>query len=289
MSDESCAGETNLPLISVIIPHKNSCVTAKRLLDTIPENDWVEVILVDDNSREEVFDCINSIRKENLIVAKNESGDNNAGQARNIGLSIASGEWIVFADADDEFSIDGVKTIKETVEVRPDLSVICFLCEGRKEGGGESNRADLYKRLIADYPNNKENMLYHWVVPWGKAVKSSFIKSNGIFFDSCVAGNDVGFSTRLALASPTFSSVDKLVYFCYESKGSLTASIDEGKALSRLSVLAERNILLSKNKVRVRKDYGFSYFLKSKPWKITDNKLKVYNLWLKSHFFRVIG
>ena len=288
MEITSYSGEDSLPLISIIIPHKNSCFTAERLLASIPEDDWIEVVLVDDNSRKEDFDFISKIRKKNLIISRNDSGINNAGQARNIGLSIASGKWIVFADADDEFSIDGVEVIKQEVQARPDLSVICFLCEGRKEEGGESSRADFYNRLIAEYPSNKENILYHWVVPWGKAIKSTFIKNNALIFDSCIASNDVGFATRLASANPAFYSVNRLVYYCYESEGSLTASIDEEKALSRLLVLAERNIVISKNKVKIKKDYGFTFFCKSKPWRLDAKKLRIYCRWMQSHFHRVL-
>lgn len=76
---------------SLIIPCYNSRKTIQRLLDTVPKD--VEVIIVEDGSTEPIDppDCI-YIKQENQ----------GCGGARNTGLKHASGDYVFFADADDE-------------------------------------------------------------------------------------------------------------------------------------------------------------------------------------------
>jgi hypothetical protein len=87
------------------------------------------------------------------------------------------------------------------------------------------------------------------------------------------------FSTKLAAHAKNVSVINVEVYCCFSRVGSLTSSIDEDKALSRLSVLISRNKYLSNKDVKIRRDVGFTYFKKSKPWKLNRKKLGIYFAW----------
>jgi len=87
------------------------------------------------------------------------------------------------------------------------------------------------------------------------------------------------FSTKLAAHAKNVSVINVEVYCCFLRVGSLTSSIDEDKALSRLSVLVSRNKYLSNKDVKIRRDVGFTYFKKSKPWKLNREKLGIYFAW----------
>ena len=67
--------------ISVIIPHRNSTSTLSRLLDSIPYDDDVEVIVVDNSVIKVCRDDICSKRKYTLIYSDPNKG---AGCARNL-------------------------------------------------------------------------------------------------------------------------------------------------------------------------------------------------------------
>ena len=87
---------------SVIIPHKNCLDLLYRCLESVPNREDVEVIVVDDNSG--IDDIEVQIRRntklQNLkIIVLSES--RYAGGARNKGLEVATGQWLVFMDADD--------------------------------------------------------------------------------------------------------------------------------------------------------------------------------------------
>ena len=94
---------------SIIIPHKNCPDLLQRALDSIPEKDDIQVIIVDDNSDASRVDFKNfpGLNRKNTIVVFDKSGKG-AGRARNIGLSKIDNNttWVTFLDADDFYSKD---------------------------------------------------------------------------------------------------------------------------------------------------------------------------------------
>ena len=269
------------PVISIVIPHKNSSNTVEKLVDTIPNVPEIEVIVVDDKSYPEEFILLLKLRdkRSNLVVIQNEDEESNAGIARNIGLSHVNGQWVLFADSDDEFLDNAFDVFFKTASDYRDSDVVLFRCRSLDEVRNPSSRAEKVNSLIECYPDNIDTILYEWLVPWGKLIKFDLIEDNKLRFDSCLASNDVMFSTKLAAHAKNVSVINVEVYCCFLRVGSLTSSIDEDKALSRLSVLVSRNKYLSNKDVKIRRDVGFTYFKKSKPWKLNREKLGIYFAW----------
>ena len=100
--------------LSIIIPAYNAEPYIHELLDCLDQQitDGVEVIVVDDgsiNKIETAYDWCKVIRKKN----------GGAGSARNKGLSIATGEYIAFIDADDLVPRNYVELILKEIEENP--------------------------------------------------------------------------------------------------------------------------------------------------------------------------
>lgn len=87
---------------SIIIPHKNCSDLLKRCVDSIPERDDVQIIVVDDNSDEGKKPLLQD-RIGLEVVLLDDLQAKGAGKARNVGLELANGEWVIFADSDDFF------------------------------------------------------------------------------------------------------------------------------------------------------------------------------------------
>ena len=91
-------------LFSFIIPHRNAPFLLARCIDSIPVREDVEIIVVDDNSTPEVLHQLKDIEKRYshiaFIVTTLSKG---AGYARNVGIELAKGKWLLFIDADDFF------------------------------------------------------------------------------------------------------------------------------------------------------------------------------------------
>ena len=70
---------------SIIIPHKNTPDLLYRCINSIPQRKDLEIIIVDDNSSENIvdFDNFPGLNRENTTVIFNKAGKG-AGNARNI-------------------------------------------------------------------------------------------------------------------------------------------------------------------------------------------------------------
>jgi len=108
----------NRPFYSIIIPCYNSRKTLGNLLESIvlqDMNDEIEVILSDDHSTEFYQDIVDKY-KDILSIRQIQTDYNFApGNTREKGVSIAEGEWICFADHDDEFIPETLKQIKDKI------------------------------------------------------------------------------------------------------------------------------------------------------------------------------
>ena len=105
--------------LSLIIPFFNSAHKCKRLLKRVTEitsRDLdLEVILVDDGSTDVTYrlltDFRDSLPQANIIAIKQKN--KGPGGARNTGLKLAKGEYVWFADSDDDITIDALIFIKD--------------------------------------------------------------------------------------------------------------------------------------------------------------------------------
>lgn len=89
--------------ISVIIPVYNAAATILRAADSVLMQDYdaVEIILVDDGSTDESGALCDelALHDERVRVIHKENGG--VSSARNAGIEAASGEYVMFLDADD--------------------------------------------------------------------------------------------------------------------------------------------------------------------------------------------
>lgn len=92
-------------MISVIIPTYNREKVIERAILSVLNQvncDSIEVIVVDDCSKDHTEEVVKSIRDSRIKFARLEK-NSGACVARNKGIELASGEYIAFQDSDDEW------------------------------------------------------------------------------------------------------------------------------------------------------------------------------------------
>lgn len=220
--------------ISVIIPHHNSWQKLNELLNTIPLNDDIEVIVIDDNSEDQENKLSEfSTKYPNFIFKKNYSKNIGAGAARNVGLSYATGEWVIFADADDLFMENFYTSVKN--KLNDPYDIIYFTPTSFIDGTDKiSRRHIIYKELVSGYIFNPSkttelNLRYNFHVPWSKMIKRNIIVENKLLFEEIMYSNDILFSAKIGYFASSIKGSEEIIYSVRESTSSLTSTMDDKK------------------------------------------------------------
>lgn len=127
--------DTNFPCISVIVPVYNVEVCLPECINSILAQTFtdIELVLVDDGSPDgSGIICDNYAKKDNRVKVFHQTNGGSS-CARNYGLDVAKGEWIVFVDSDDYVGPDYLKELYGAVTPDVDL-VISFLSHIKENG-----------------------------------------------------------------------------------------------------------------------------------------------------------
>lgn len=220
--------------LSIIIPHYNTPYLLQKLLDSIPNLEEIEVLVIDDNSdcnKEIYLQCVNENKERNIKFFQNSVALKGAGNARNIGLENATGEWVLFADADDFFVCGFWEIVSRYLDAFEDI--IYFLPTSVKlESKKEADRHIYYERLVTAFlmePGhvNELKLRYTYWSPCTKLIRRALIEKNQIRFGSTMYSNDVMFSTKIGHLAQSIKAVDEVIYCITQSEKSLTAITDK--------------------------------------------------------------
>ncbi|MRH99169.1 glycosyltransferase [Kriegella sp. EG-1] len=211
--------------VSVIIPHYNSKDSLVVLLNSIPNENWIETIVVDDNSDFDIFTLVKAFRT--VLFYKLNKLKKGAGAARNKGLKHATGDFVMFADSDDYFTINAFKIIEN--QIKKNKEVVYFKSTSIYLDSGEvSNRHLNICFIIEDFKKNKEKeIFFKFYEPVSKLIDRTFISKYNINFEEIVASNDVLFSLQVAYYSSKISVCNKEIYVITDSENSLTKQKSE--------------------------------------------------------------
>ena len=115
------------PFISVIIPIYNTGDSAVKLLNRLTKQSYekLEIICVDDGSKDGSFDLVaefirqSKLKNKNLNMTILRQKNQGAAGARNLGLKKASGEYVTFIDSDDEVKKTHIEDLFKSLEKYP--------------------------------------------------------------------------------------------------------------------------------------------------------------------------
>lgn len=204
--------------VSVIIPVYNSHKYFEQCLDSILNQTLkeIEVICVDDGSTDDSVKMIKNYQKKDSRVKLIKQKNQYAGAARNNGLKIACGEYVVFVDSDDFFEKDMLQSMYE--KAVKDNAQIC-LCSGRifNESTGEYKDAPHYlnvKFLPKKTPFSADDIsarIFNAIAPnpWTKMFKKEYIDLNHFEFQQIKKTNDLFFVYSALACAESITYVNK--------------------------------------------------------------------------------
>lgn len=246
-------------LFSVIIPHYNSISSLKQLIGTIPIDESVQLIVIDDKSQNDITEIENIITLRKGIFLRNTTSKKGAGVCRNLGLAHATGKWLIFADADDYFLKGAFDILKAYTDSKADI--IYFSPISRHQNTEVPSKRHIpYERLVHQYvkcPSEHNEMMlrYKFMSPCSKMVRNHLVQDYDILYDETPASNDVMFSMRTAFHAIEIAASIEQIYCITQSGGTLTTQKDIRNYWARVEVFAERFQYLQ-NHLDMRK-YGY--------------------------------
>ena len=206
------------PRVSVIVPVFEVEPYIEECLDSIANQtlENIEVILVLKQGRDKSCEMASYYAKKYDWLVAHVSPEERQGESRNIGIEMAKGEFIVFADSDD---IVPEKAYEKMVEALDKTGA--DLCLGRtlrfhsKKPHGwrikNFERGGIFegRRVLGweEWPDLALNG-----GPWNKMIKLSYLKENNIKFPEGLLYEDVGFSMALYAENPSIVIEPTVVY-----------------------------------------------------------------------------
>ncbi len=106
-----------MPDFSVVIPLYNKGPHIERALNSVMRQSRRprEVVVVDDGSNDGGFEWVKKLGWAELVLEQRDVPGPGGYAARNRGIALASGEWIAFLDADDEWQPNHLAGVAEAI------------------------------------------------------------------------------------------------------------------------------------------------------------------------------
>lgn len=225
------------PKISIIIPVYNVEKYLPQCLDSIINQTLkdIEIICIDDGSTDNSLNILKEYQKKDNRIIIIEQQNGGAGKARNNGLKVARGKYLLFLDADDFFERNMCEKCYKKIE-EEESDVLVFY--SKQYNNKTKTVTEMpWSLRIQNLPNHKPfspnemnkyifNSFQNW--PWNKMFRHDFIKRNNIFFQEIKRTNDMAFvCLALALSNKISIIEEAFTYYRIETGTSLQQTNDK--------------------------------------------------------------
>ncbi|QHQ59958.1 glycosyltransferase [Anaerocolumna sedimenticola] len=250
-------------LVSIVIPAFNVEYEIKKCIDNLVEQTYTnyEVIIVDDGSTDKTKEICDLLEKNNDKIFVIHQENVGVSAARNAGIMVAKGTWIVFLDADDRMAPEAIESALILAEEK-DCDTVCWNyysdCDGKIEKYPaivpdekiyQSNQ--MHSVLIEALYNTRVKEFYPgqmFRAVWGKLLSADVIRKNAITFPvGLPLGEDAVFLADYFQVCGKVLLVD-----CYWSYYKISALSAVGKYKSNLKEIQSKELEAMLQKIQTK-------------------------------------
>ena len=236
--------------ISIILPVYNSEKTIKRTINSVlsQTNENYELIIVNDGSKDNSGTiCREYANKYPTTIKYIEIPNGGVSNARNIGLKNATGKYIMFIDADDEYYEETLQVVSDYI--KEEVELIVFGYERIHTNTGKIKEMNTDIIYLSD--DTKLNLFiemlqkkYLFNQIWNKLYIKKILMENEIYFDINISsGEDYRFNLKYMDKIQKAVSIGKVLYKYYDSEDGLSLKTGPDKIYIKLSNLEEQKKL----------------------------------------------
>ena len=211
-----------MPKFSLIVPVYRIEEYLPKCIDSVLAQTCqdFELLLIDDGSPDgcgAICDDYAARHPDRIRAVHQANGG--AGAARNHGIRLSRGEYLLFVDGDDSLSPDFLAALAEVIEKTPaDLVLFGALVERDGRQVGRLDEAVPAERLLTV---RDEPALYFGVMaPWNRAYRRTLFTENDIEFATKVWYEDIRVVTKLLAVAQTAYRLPGAYYHYLQREGS---------------------------------------------------------------------
>ena len=207
-----------MPKLSIIIPAYNAEQYIKSCLDSILQNSKeslskTEIIVINDGSTDntlKILESYNHHKNIKIHTTKNQG----VSAARNLGISLAKGEWVTFIDADDT--------------VNSNFSKVVSLVEDSKSSFIIFSNYDIKTTDKKILTTQTLQSLMYLSGPWSKIYNRQFLIKHKILFEKDILmGEDMLFNLEVIQNSDAIESYKMGFYNYRQNNNSATRRFNQ--------------------------------------------------------------
>lgn len=200
-------------MISILVPIYNAENSIRRCLESILAQTYrdIEIVLVNDGSKDNSLFIIQEYSKNDKRIKVIDQENKGVAAARNTALKNATGDYILYVDADDWIEQNMIEQMYSLVSEDVDI-VFCNSDHAEVE-------QEIKKVIDIEYEAwGKERQLEEFMLHrkmtgmlWNKLIKRSLTK--GIYFDECIGyGEDAQFLWGILKKSRKMIVTNEILY-----------------------------------------------------------------------------
>ena len=201
--------------VSVVVPLYNAAATICEALNSaLAQTELCEIIVIDDGSDDGSLTIAREIEANDprvRIIALDEN--RGAGNARNVGLSAAVGEFVAFLDPDDTYendtTLEMLVSILEAEQVDAALGMQMSL---RPNGVVEAKRNVENPAISGRVAFRDTSFLWPCLHHHRFVFRRAFLVSHGLRYSDHLRGQDIVFLARVMAKNPRLFAISEPVY-----------------------------------------------------------------------------
>lgn len=211
-------------LISVIVPVYNAEQYLAECLDSVLEQTYknLEIILINDGSRDASGEICRQYRERDNRIVFIEQENAGVSAARNQGIGMASGEYVMFVDADDSIAPWICEVSQQYMK---DCDILMFRFGNSKEMVQKQQYPGRYVESIPGFfpedclnaiLNSERSVLDGWNLRavWGKLYRRSFLEAHQVTCPvGIINGEDMLFNVQTYIQDPRICYLPMAGYF----------------------------------------------------------------------------
>ena len=223
-----------LPIVSIIIPVYNVEKYIEKCLNSVLNQTLkdIEIICINDGSTDNSLMILKEFAKKDKRIVLINQENKGQGESRNLGISIAKGEYIAFLDSDDWVEKDFYEKLYNQAVADGD-DIVCSETIYYQKGNFERNNF-VSKKIHKAYKKRNTNYeLFQQIgasVIWNKIYKKSIFSDKNIYFPNLPRFEDNYFTFAVFSTKPKIGyCLDTAIYYRIRENSVMTSIVEGDK------------------------------------------------------------